>query len=135
MSDSLSKTMSTMGKAKVSSNSHEVEKFSDSVRTTGEVAKDQLGVLVPTFSEQLVALSLGKNADSSPESYKKPANEPLVVQDPVSGAYEVFKAASQQAKPETKKHYAEKAPKAEKRVEAAIDHAGESRKSSERASQ
>jgi hypothetical protein len=119
-----------MGKVKSISkgyNSPELEKFTDVVETT----KDQIGSFGSDFFEQLVGFSLNSDKSSS-ESHQKTPDKPLVVQDPITGAIELFNAANNQTKAnnEAKKQHAEKAPQ---RAEAAIDHHGDFIKSSERA--
>jgi len=95
--------------------SPETEKFSD----VAEVAKDQISSFGNDFFEQLVGFSLGGDKASSESSHQSP-DKPLVIQDPVTGAIELFNAANKKSPSETQKHYAEKAPKP--KIEAGIDH-------------
>jgi len=106
--------------------SPETEKFTDFVETT----KDQVSSIGSDFFEQLIGFSLDKD-NNSQDSHQQAPEKPLVVQDPITGAIELFNAANNHYKSETQKHRAEKAPKA--RSEAAIDHHGDFIKSSERA--
>jgi hypothetical protein len=117
-----------MGKltGKPQSNSHEVEKFTSVVET----AKDQVSDFVPDFFEQLVGFSLGKGGSENSSA------KPLEVMDPVLGNKgDIFHAAKHKSSEHNagKQHYAEKAPRNEKR-EAAIDHSGNVLRSSENAS-
>src|SRR6185503_7795986 len=118
----------TMGKVKSTNKGYkspEIEKFSDVVDT----AKDQVGAFVPDFFEQLVGFSVTGKSDS-PENDQKSPDQPLIVKDPVTGAVEVFNAASN--KSSEKKVSAEKAPRKDAR-EAAINYGTDVAKASERA--
>lgn len=106
--------------------SPETEKFSD----VAEVAKDQISSFGNDFFEQLVGFSLGKT-DESPESFQKSPDKPLVIQDPVTGAIELFNAANKKSPSETQKQYAEKAPAHKK--EAAINYGSDVLQHAERA--
>lgn len=108
--------------------SPEAEHFADVVKTTSE----QIGGFVPGFFEQLVGFSLN-NDKISPEANLKSPDQPLIIKDPVTGQIDVFHAAKHK-KQESPQIYADKAPKAEKPKEAAIDYHDDFLKSSEKAS-
>lgn len=103
--------------------SPEAEKPLDIVET----AKDQLDGFGQNFFDQLVGFSLTGKSDSS-ESYRKSPDAPLIVKDPVTGAVEVFNAAS--GKSADNKAHSEKASKKDQR-DAAINYGEIMIKSSE----
>lgn len=103
-----------------------LQEFGDAL---GDTLKNEVGKkTIDNLFSQLLGIDIG----SSPEANKKSPDKPLTVKDPFTGEISVFQAADHKGKREVKKNHAEKTPKAEKRIDAAIDHAGDMRNLSER---